>query len=293
MSKFYRLQYSTVARAGKLATGSAVKADRDTGLVTGAIAPIEVLLITSPRGGASTRKINLAGDLFPAEAIGAIEAPTLFLTMGGVGSTESRPFGLPEGEAGPDLTPIRFWNWSGRTGGHTVIDPIAVVAGRGIEPPPAKSGFMWIQTYWGATLSEFILVQLDEGGAIHPRHILPDVSLERLSPPERFSDLLDQLGSEADRTITREGAGPKWAWYWEISGKAEVTLGELVELYHSSSENRSPDYKEWLEELGRQPQSAMAVGTTVGRPAVKRVRRIGTPPPLAPAGDEFVEVRED
>lgn len=195
---------STVASPGKLWTGSTEfwgRKDYQEGgfapTLDGAIVPVEALLVNSPKSAASTRKLKVLDTALPATAIDALkELKTLFITAGGVGSTFSRTVGFEEG-SGPKLESLRVWNWSKRVGGHVIIDPLAVVSGRGIIPPPCKEGYVWIHTYRGLSLMEFVLVQLQEG-EIHSRHILENNTVDRLSPPERRAEEEASIATTAE-----------------------------------------------------------------------------------------------
>lgn len=137
--------------------------------------------------GASTRRLHITDMPSKAEADELEECcyiPELYVSAGGVGSI---PWMGPKDE--DPRWGIAVWNWSGRVGGFAIISPIKVMSGYVCpdDLPAAKPGFAWLKTYDGTTLSEYVLVRLDEDGAVHPMHRL---ALHRrpnavLSPPER------------------------------------------------------------------------------------------------------------
>jgi hypothetical protein len=180
---WFKIRTSEVSNPGKLWTGST----DFWGELNGRVVDVQALFIRSSRSTASTLKlVRGSGGVLPKDAEEAIgPVPTLFVTAGGVGSITS---GVRAGENPPNIEHIRTWNWSKRTGGHIIVDPVAALSGRQFDPPPAKAGYVWIQTYGGATLDEYVLLQLDEEGKIDQKHILVPVMLERLSPPEREDD---------------------------------------------------------------------------------------------------------
>ena len=154
----------------------------------GSFCEIELLEQWSSNGATTRRLKNHEGfsDEEVMEFKRAMSIPILHIATGGVGS-------LPVVKTKDDIRwDVALWNWSGRIGGFAVLNPILVRAGYYTREdlPKSNPGFAWIHVYNGNTLDEFILVQLDESGRIHPRHRLP---LHRrpmpvLSPPERQAE---------------------------------------------------------------------------------------------------------
>lgn len=131
--------------------------------------------------GATTRKFRAYPVEQSAEARLALDLPTCFVTAGGVDSI------CTWAGVSDDIT---TWNWSGRIGGHAILNPVMVRSGyvREEELPTPKDGYVWIQTYGGSTLSEFVLVRMDQN-----THAMPAVKLAGTCPPCR------QRREEAER----------------------------------------------------------------------------------------------
>ncbi|HTE48377.1 MAG TPA: hypothetical protein VK675_00520 [Candidatus Paceibacterota bacterium] len=113
--------------------------------------------------------------------------------MGGVGSI----YNHDEAKGGAPKH-LRCWNWSERIGGHVIVDPILVMNGyvERKQLPIPKVGFRWVQTYWGSTLSEFVLIRDRK----HPG--LEIISLEGKCPPCRHKEELET--TPADLMVTHE-----------------------------------------------------------------------------------------
>lgn len=101
--------------------------------------------------GKTTRKFRCTELAVSEDAEAAMELPTLFVTMGGVGSVFSDE-NTPDG--------LQCWNWSKRVGGHVIINPLCVINGyvSSTDLPPVKTQFQWVQTYIGSTLNEVALI---------------------------------------------------------------------------------------------------------------------------------------
>lgn len=113
--------------------------------------------------GLVTRKFKA----YPVEATSNIsdylDVKTVFITAGGVGSINT------DNGTSPSL---QVTNWSGRVGGHVIVDPLLVVNGywERKDLPNVKNGAQWLCTYAGSTLSEFVLVSGEqEGHALETR----------------------------------------------------------------------------------------------------------------------------
>ncbi len=170
--------------------------------------------------GASTRKLRVTKiDATSAKGLAeACEISTLFVTMGGVGSVAT---GF-RGRDGLDVAnPIEFqlWNWSGRVGGHAILNPTAVLGGywETVALPSPKEGYYWIRTYSGSTLSEFVLLQAkkdeQDGESVHA---LPIVSLEGTCPPCRHKQEVQDLPE--DLMVPREA----------LTGLSEYEMEEVL-----------------------------------------------------------------
>lgn len=241
---------------GKLWTGDWPK--------TGAIVDAKIIERTCECCGASTRKLRATPIEISAEGQAALEIPTLFLTAGGVGSISVDP------ELDCRLT---VWNWSHRTGGHAVINPLAVVGGRddyiGSLPVPARPGFRWVCTYAGSTLTEYLLVVDNDGIEEQPeRFLLPLISLEGACPPCRkkqdavaqtpprvFSSasiraLLDQIELRAPNCSSRKSRLLALAAQGDEAGMLEM----IPECAEWMAENI-----QWIEPLISVPSSADGV----------------------------------
>ena len=88
----------------------------------------------------STRKLRADDLTASAEAVSALEIPTLLVTMGGVGS-------IAVDEATPRS--LVTWNWSNRIGGHVIVNPVLHVAGYYNRDAlsPARAGDKSIHPY--------------------------------------------------------------------------------------------------------------------------------------------------
>lgn len=161
-----------------------------------------------------------------AEAIAvACEIPTVFVTMGGVGSVATLFY--PEKATEPEVTPeeFRLWNWSHRVGGHVVLNPVAVLNGYWApgDLPTPRAGHYWIQTYSGSTLSEFVLLHAKEGEQEDEgsEHSLQIVSLTGKCPPCRH---------QAEIEATPETLGVTLAEFVSVGGTPQHFEGVLGEM---------------------------------------------------------------
>jgi len=190
-----------IGNPGKLWTGDEPE--------TGSLVNAKLLHKICPQCGHDGKRIGTAQvfrvdkeSTFSPEAVEALEVQTLFLTMGGVGSTCSNAVNTAtEWEnLDLDLSKIQCWNWSGRCGGHAILNPLAVMSGyvgRGDLPKP-KQGFVWVQTYSGSTLSEYVLLREDMSS-----HALPTVEVtHHLCPPCRQRQEVE--GIPEGLLVTRE-----------------------------------------------------------------------------------------
>lgn len=124
--------------------------------------------------GATTRKFRAYPVEQSAEARKALDVPTCFVTAGGVGSIYV--------ETDKVLTDLTVWNWSGRVGGHVILNPVMIRSGyvSRDELPTPKPGYVWACTYSGSTLSEYVLLPVDQID-----RALPIVKLAGECPPCR------------------------------------------------------------------------------------------------------------
>lgn len=124
--------------------------------------------------GATTRKFRAYPVEQSAEARKALDLPVCFVTAGGVGSIY-----VEDDKVHADLT---VWNWSGRVGGHVILNPVMVRSGcvSRDELPTPKAGYVWACTYSGSTLSEYVLLPVDQTD-----RALPVVKLSGECPPCR------------------------------------------------------------------------------------------------------------
>jgi hypothetical protein len=126
--------------------------------------------------GATTRKFRAYPVEQSAEARKALNVPTCFITAGGVGSIYV--------ETDKVLEDLTVWNWSGRVGGHVILNPIMVCSGymNRDELPTPRDGYTWVCTYSGSTLGEYVLLPtlLEQGD-----RALPIVKLGGECPPCR------------------------------------------------------------------------------------------------------------
>lgn len=184
---------------GKLWTGSKIEN------LSGKFAQVELVEFHSPESGASTRRLFVRETR--DEAPEGIRVPTLHISTGGVGSivggrVTREPGSEPTTPREEDswLLPLLVWNWSGRIGGYLILDPVSTESGyvRRDEVNSALPGFVWIHTYEGSTLSEYVLVRTRQAdptedgaqpaiAALDEKHALPihRVVHSLLSPPER------------------------------------------------------------------------------------------------------------
>lgn len=124
--------------------------------------------------GASTRKFRAYPVEQSAEARKALDLPVCFVTAGGVGSIY-----VERDKVIADLT---VWNWSGRVGGHVILNPVMVLSGY-VSPddlPTPREGYTWTCTYRGSTLSEYVLLPIEQSD-----RALPVVKLTGECPPCR------------------------------------------------------------------------------------------------------------
>lgn len=202
-----------IGAPGKLWTGSlqffpcheyTAEGNADRPSLSGQLCEVELAEHWS-ESGASTRRLYHRNTFAANEAEKletALEIPMLHVATGGVGSLPI--FQIGSGDIRED---VAVWNWSGRVGGFAILDPIKVFSGY-YDPedlPMAKPGFAWIDLYRGSTLSEFVLVQLDENGWVHPRHRLAVHRRPRpvLSPPEKREQ--ERRDEEATAEFMAEG----------------------------------------------------------------------------------------
>lgn len=124
--------------------------------------------------GATTRKFRAYPVEQSAEARKALDLPVCFITAGGVGSIYV--------ECDSVHTDLTVWNWSGRVGGHVILNPVMVRSGyvSRDELPTPKAGYVWACTYSGSTLSEYVLLPVDQVD-----RALPIVKLTGECPPCR------------------------------------------------------------------------------------------------------------
>lgn len=137
--------------------------------------------------GASTRKFRATAVQQSAEARRALpHLPECFITAGGVGSIVSHP--VTEGDTvSPEIT---VHNWSGRQGGHVILNPVMVLSGyvSREDLPAPKAGYGWVCTYSGSTLSEYVLLPATAGTETTFGPLgwgLPTVKLSGECPPCR------------------------------------------------------------------------------------------------------------
>ncbi len=201
------------------------------------------------------------------QALEALEVSTLFITAGGVGSIYSQAVDIGlDSELGAN---IRCWNWSERISGHAILDPLAVVGGYVTKAslPMAKPGYVWVETYRGSTLSEFVLLHKDLS-----RHRLPEVLLDRRTcPPCRKQmeidsvpeDLVLQAGVSLEACgLTAEEAGRLWRQVTELS---DYQVGEtfsakaFVSWIHTCCNRDSTDLADKIRQA-----IAIALGTNRG-----------------------------
>ncbi len=200
-----------IGAPGKLWTGDSPE--------NGEVANARIMERTCSCCGNSTRKFRVE-KVENAEALAtACEIATLFLTMGGVGSVATG-FATSDGQGSVNPREFQLWNWSGRVGGHAILNPVAVLDGYW-EPetlPTPRAGFYWTRTYCGSTLSEFVLLRVgedegDEGSA----HALPVIKLEGKCPPCRHKEAVENLPE--DLMVTREAL--------TATGLSEEQMGEI------------------------------------------------------------------
>jgi hypothetical protein len=124
--------------------------------------------------GATTRKFRAHPVEQSAEARKALDLPTCFVTAGGVGSIY-----VERNKVHDDLM---VWNWSGRVGGHVILNPVMVCSGymSRDELPAPRDGYLWICTYSGSTLGEYVLLPVEQAN-----RALPIVKLTGECPPCR------------------------------------------------------------------------------------------------------------
>lgn len=147
--------------------------------------------------GASTRKLRVEKVENASAIAEACEVPTLFVTMGGVGSLCS--YSLHEDGEKIDVFPeYQCWNWSGRVGGHIFLNPAAVLNGYWEENdlPKPRADHYWVRTYSGSTLSEFVLL------CRSTNHDLPTVSLSGTCP--RCREKRERESIPEDLMVQRE-----------------------------------------------------------------------------------------
>lgn len=137
--------------------------------------------------GASTRKFRATAVQQSAEARSALDVPECFITAGDAGSI------VVDERVSPA---VRVHNWSGRTGGHVILQPLMVLSGYVSQDdlPGVKPGYGWACTYRGKTLSEYVLLPhaappSERGGPQAPHALLgwglPTVKLSSRCPPCR------------------------------------------------------------------------------------------------------------
>jgi len=120
--------------------------------------------------GRSTRKFKARAVECDPFALPFLRLPVCFITAGGVGSI------VDDRETDASL---KVHNWSGRVGGHVIVNPALVLSGY-VEHghiPGVVEPYTWIQTYSGSTLSEYVMIKEDQGS-----HSLPIVALQGECP---------------------------------------------------------------------------------------------------------------
>lgn len=194
---YYRIVVG-IGTPGKLWTGTPVREQQVL------YARPELVEFWSPQSGACTRRLFLH-DV--KENLEGLVMPTLHIFSGGVGSLVGGRVVRERGEHPTTpheddawLMPLLVWNWSGRVGGYIVVDPLLVESGYVSQETlnSAKPGYAWIKTYYGTTLSEFVLVKTNQVDpnefttqpavdSVDDRHVLPVTRYVRslLAPPER------------------------------------------------------------------------------------------------------------
>lgn len=130
--------------------------------------------------GATSRKLLVgSGGIIQAsvaEKLDLAKVPTVLVSAGGVGSIAW---------CDEQMKAIATWNWSGRTGGYVVANPLHVLSGRLNTPPATKegSGVVWVRLYDGSTLSTYALVAVGPDGEISKEHLLEEVRPMRRQCP--------------------------------------------------------------------------------------------------------------
>lgn len=130
--------------------------------------------------GASTRKFRATAVQQSDEARAALDLPECFITGGGVGSIY-----VETDKVAPETL---VHNWSGRTGGHVILNPLMILSGyvSRDDLPAAKPGYGWVCTYSGSTLSEYVLLPVTVDAPTGPLGWgLPTVKLSGECPPCR------------------------------------------------------------------------------------------------------------
>lgn len=168
-----------IGRPGKLWTGNTPS--------DGSIVNCRIIERKCSVCGKTTRKFRCEELQASKDVLEALDLPTTFITMGGVGSV----YNYGEGNPGPHMGApkhLRCWNWSERIGGHVIVNPILVMNGyvKREQLPNPKAGFRWVQTYNGSTLSEFVLIRDDHPG-------LEIISLEGKCPPCRRKEEIESI----------------------------------------------------------------------------------------------------
>lgn len=139
--------------------------------------------------GATTRKFRAAPLVTGADRAildHAADWPVIFVATGGVGSlVDTSPGGIEKRYASGHAARaagLACWNWSNRVGGWVIVSPVAVAGGyvAKTDLPPAREGYVWLHTYAGDTLSEYVLLRADLAS-----HAIPVVSLDGTCPPCR------------------------------------------------------------------------------------------------------------
>lgn len=178
--------------------------------------------------GASTRKLRIGKVENVAAIEAACEIPTLFVTMGGVGSVASKIIPQVEGDD-DNLDQFRLWNWSDRVGGHAIVNPVATLSGYWSEKdlPPTKDTHYWVQTYGGTTLSEFVLLSKTD------KHRLEVISLEGTCPicrkREEMEKIPEDLMVRAETLVQAD--------------LREEEIEEIISDLGKSGEDQGPDMK--------------------------------------------------
>ncbi|MDO8623944.1 MAG: hypothetical protein Q7R54_01180 [bacterium] len=178
-----------IGKPGKLWTGSTPE--------DGEVVNVRIVERKCSSCDNTTRRLRTQPVEDAAAIAVACDIPTLFVTMGGVGSVNS--LALIEGGDQVELAdPYQLWNWSGRVGGHAILNPVAVLNGYWdrSELPKPNAAHYWACTYRGSTLSEYLLMNRETV------HDLQVVKLSGKCPPCRHKEELEAIPEGL--VVTRE-----------------------------------------------------------------------------------------